>query len=322
MTKKNKRKNKKILLTGGAGYVGSVLVPLFLRDGYDVRVVDSLMFNQHSPVINLKKTGYEFIWADLCDEKTLKQSLKGVDLIVHLAALVGEPPCRAYPNLCYRLNTELVEKINRLRKKIPIIAMSSSSIYGEIDGGICTEETKPKPTMNYAISKWEAEKIIVKSDNYIIFRPATAFGDSPRPRIDLLPNEFTFIALKQKKLEVYNPNFLRTIFYVKDFARAILMMANRFSEYKNQVFNIGTDELNVTKENVARAIRRKIKFDLKIVPNLDDPDQRNFFVDFGKFKNTGFKPAYTLDRGIDQLIKRYRHLSDHPSYYNTHPIHR
>lgn len=325
-TKKKKKINmddvngvqyKKILVTGGAGFVGSLLVPMLLEQGYDVRVLDNLLFGQEREHHEANYPNFEFINGDVRDGDTVKHALEGIDLIVHLASLVGEPACRKDSGLCYSINRDAAEQLNRLRGSTPIIFPSSTSIYGETSGGVCNEDTAPRPALDYAKSKYEAEKIFLNGGNCIIFRPATAFGDSFRPRLDLLINEFVFRALKEKSIKVYNPDFVRTFVHVRDFAAAIIFMIERFDIYKNEVFNLGFDDLNLTKRQIAEAIHARIDFSLEFVENSTDPDLRNFVVDYSKFKKTGFLPAHSLSDGIDEMIKRFSTLHDSPSFYNV-----
>ena len=300
-------KRKKILITGGAGYIGSVLTPLLLKKGYFVKVVDALILNQKPPAIDSNSNNFEFVKGDLRDYKVLKSALKDIDIIVHLAALVGEPACRKNPDLCYEINKDLVEKLNDLRHGIPLIFISTVSVYGETGSKICFEDkTKPKSILDYAKSKYEAEKIIRNKDNYIILRPATAFGLSPRMKLDTLINEFVFKAVKYKYLEVYNPNFARTFIHVRDFARAIIMMIEKFNMFKNQIFNIGNNDMNLTKKEIANLIKSKIDFELKIVSGKIDSDKRNFIVNYDKLEKTGFKTEISLEDGIDEIINKFK----------------
>lgn len=308
---------KKILVTGGAGFVGSILVPMLLERGYYVRVLDNLLFGQEREHHEAKYSNFEFINGDVRDGDAVKRTLEGIDLIVHLAALVGEPACRKDSELCYSINCDAVEQLNRLRGNTPIIFPSSTSIYGETSGGICNEDTIPKPALDYAKSKYEAEKIFLSGGNCIIFRPATAFGDSFRPRLDLLINEFVFRALKEKSIKVYNPDFVRTFVHVRDFASAIIFMIERFDLYKNQVFNLGFDDLNLTKRQIAEAIRSRVDFSLEFVENSTDPDLRNFVVDYSKFKKTGFLQNHLLSDGIEEMTKHFSMLEDSPSFHNV-----
>lgn len=304
-------------MTGGAGYVGSLLVPALLERGYGVRVLDNVIFGQRLENHGAKHPKFEFIKGDIRDRDTVSRALEGIDLVVHLAALVGEPACRKNPKLCYSINRDASEQLNELRGDMPLIFPSSTSIYGETAGGTCNEETVPKPALDYAKSKYEAELSFLKKGNCIIFRPATAFGFSFRPRLDLLINDFVFRALKGKSLKVYNPDFVRTFVHVRDFAFAIVFMVERFEQYKDQVFNLGSDKMNLTKRQIADAICSRFDFLLEFIENYTDPDMRNFVVDYSKLKTTGFTPSYSLSFGIDEMIERFSRLESSPSFYNV-----
>jgi len=309
---------KRILVTGGAGYIGSVLTPLLLKKGYFVKVVDALIFNQKPLLIDSNSNNLEFIKGDLRDYGVLKSALEDTDIVVHLAALVGEPACRKDPNLCYEINKSLVEKLNDLRQDIPLIFTSTTSVYGKTGSKICFEDkTEPKPILDYTKSKYEAEKIIKNKDNYIILRPATAFGFSPRMRLDTLVNEFVFKAVKYKYLEICNPTFVRTFIHVKDFAESILIMVEKFDKFRNQIFNVGNNDMNVVKKEIANLIRPKSNFELKMVSGEIDPDKRNFIVNYDKIEKIGFKTKISLENGIDEMIKKFKDFKDSPSFYNV-----
>ena len=310
---------KRVLVTGGAGYIGSVLTPLLLKEGYSVRVVDALIFNQKPPTIDPGSiNSFEFIKGDLRDYKVLKSALEGIDIIIHLAALVGEPACRRDSNLCYEINKGLVEKLNNLRQGIPLIFTSTTSVYGETGSKICFEDkTEPKPILDYTKSKYEAEKIIKNKDNYIILRPATAFGFSPKMRLDTVINEFVFKSIKYKYLEIYNPAFIRTFIHIKDFAKVILIMIKKFDKFRNQILNVGNNDMNTTKKKIADLIKSKINFELKMVSGEIDPDKRNFIINYDKIEKIGFKTTVSLENGIDEMIKKFKDLKDSPSFYNV-----
>lgn len=312
---KKQNNTKRVLITGGGGYVGSVLLSLLLKKGYSVRVIDDLIFGQNPPAVHSNR--FQFIKGRVGNEKILSAALKDVEIIVHMAALVGEPACRKNPELCYEINEGETARLNNVRGALPLIFISTSSIYGETTGRVCFEDsTRPKPVLPYARSKYKAEQIIKESGNCIILRPATAFGISPRMRLDLLINEFVFRALKDKYLELYKPDFARTFIHVRDFTRAILMMVEKFNDFEGQVFNLGANEMNVTKKEVVSLIRSQLEFELKIVPG-SDIDRRNFIVNYDKIRKTGFDIQISLKDGINELIEGCEHLEDNPKFYNT-----
>lgn len=306
----------RILVTGGAGYIGSILIPKLLDRGAQVTVVDDLIFGQPRP------TWYErvnFIEDDLRDDKILDRAIKDCQAVVHLAAIVGEPACRKDPELASDINIYLTKKINKRRGNIPLIFFSSTSIYGEIGGAICDETSNPTPksTTPYSMHKLKAEKIITPTDNWLIFRPATAFGVSPRQRLDILINELTFQAVKEGKIELFNPEFNRTFIHVSDLSQAVIFGLENFDRLKNNIFNIGADNLNITKRQITDILKNKIKFDLTMTDGNSDPDKRDFIIKYDKIKNAGFTPAISLEQGIDEMISHFSNLPAGREYYNT-----
>lgn len=311
-------KNKKVLVTGGAGYVGSMLIPLLLEKGYYVRTIDNLTHRYNSLLTNFINPRFEFLKGDIRDRSATRAALKGMDFIVHLAAVVGDPASRKDPDFCWALNFAATKQLNGLRQpNQKLIFASTGSVYGHVPSGLCTERTPTAPQYAYGQSKLAAEKEIMKKPNYIIYRFATAFGLSHRPRLDLMINDFVYQTLFNKFMLVYEKDFRRTFIHVRDMARAFLHGIENFNRMKNQIYNVGNEKLNYTKEDICLMIKNKIDYFLKFTSEGRDPDQRNYQVDYSKISKKGFKTIYSVEDGIDELIRAYRAWTEHNPFHNA-----
>jgi nucleoside-diphosphate-sugar epimerase len=294
----------RVLVTGGAGYVGSILVPMLLAAGHSVRVLDSLRKGGLGLLPHMPNPSLELVRADIRDADAVRDALRDADVIMHLAAIVGFPACREDPWLARGTNVDGTSNIIRHRSASQLVVFPSSlSNYGTETGGVCTEDMNPKPVTLYGHSKLEAEKRLLEAGNVIVFRPATAFGLSPQMRLDLLFNEFVYRALKERYLVVYEPHFMRAFIHVRDFARAFLFALENNGRMIDQVYNLGSESLNLTKGELAQRIRQKIEFVLHISEVGEDPDKRNYTVAFSKLRSLGFRVEMDIDRGIDELVR-------------------
>ncbi len=293
-----------VLVTGGAGYIGCVLVPMLLEAGYKVRVLDNLRKGGLGLLACLSNPNAELVRGDIRDPDTVRSALRDADVVVHLAAVVGYPACAKDPELARTTNVD--GTLNLIRHGSPhqvIVYPSSLSNYGTVPDSICTEEMTPVPITLYGITKMEGEKALLDRGNAIVFRPATAFGLSPQMRLDLLFNEFVFRALKEKSLVVYEPNNMRAFIHVRDLARAILFALDNAERMIGQIYNLGSESLNLRKGELAQRIRRKIDFTLNISDAGEDPDKRNYTVSFSKLRRAGYEAAISIDEGIDELVR-------------------
>jgi nucleoside-diphosphate-sugar epimerase len=293
----------KILVTGGAGYIGSVLVPELLHKGHSVRVLDSLLFGQTTMLPYFINPNFEFIQGDIRDLETVKKAVAGTDVIIHLAAIVGAPACKKNVQVAEEVNFLGTVNINTARNEHQkLFYASTGSVYGKVDG-ICEENLPTKPLSTYGTTKLRAEIEVMNKGNAIAYRFATAFGLSPRLRLDLLPNDFVFNALKNRHLVVYDKDFKRTFVHVKDIVAAYLFGIEHFDSMKNEVYNIGTETMNKTKEDIVNLIREKIDFEIYYADKgIPDPDQRDYEVSYRKINNTGFRTTIDFDAGINELI--------------------
>lgn len=294
----------RVLITGGAGYVGCVLVGLSLEAGYHVRVVDSLRKGGLGLLPYFANPRLEFIRGDIRDDQTVRGALKDVDVIIHLAAVVGYPACDRDPWHARQVNVDGTLNIVRHRSRgQPVLFPSSLSNYGTAGNTICTEDTTPTPITLYGITKLEAERHLLAAGNVVVFRPATAFGLSPQMRLDLLFNEFVYKALRDRHLVVYQPNFMRAFLHVSDFARAFLFAIDNVDKMVDQIYNLGAKSLNVTKGELAKRIREKIDFELRISEVGEDPDKRDYTVDFSKLGALGYRARVSIEQGIEELAR-------------------
>lgn len=294
----------KVLVTGGAGYIGCVLVPALLEAGHEVRVLDSLRKGGLGLLPSLSASRVELVRGDIRDSDAVKQALRDVDVVMHLAAIVGYPACAKDPELARTTNVD--GTVNLIRHSSPhqvIVFPSSLSNYGTAPDAICTEEMVPTPITLYGTTKMEGEKALLDRGNVIVFRPATAFGLSPHMRLDLLFNEFVYRALKEKYLVVYEPNHMRAFVHVRDLARAFLFTLEHGERMLNQIYNLGSESLNLRKGDLAQRIRRKVEFVLDISDTGEDPDKRNYTVSFSKLRHAGFETTVSIDEGIDELVR-------------------
>jgi len=297
----------RILVTGGAGYVGSTLVPLLLDQGHRVRVLDTLKFGGHGLLPCCQNRFFELVKGDICDPVAVKPALDGIDAIIHLAAVVGYPACKKEPQLAQSVNVDGTANLLRHRKpEQKFLFASTGSIYGSIPDYVCNEETPRAPITLYGETKATAEQMVLDAGNSVAFRFATAFGVSNRMRLDLMPNDFTYQAVKNRNLIVYEGSFKRTFVHVRDMARSFVFALERWSEVRDDVYNVGHESMNFTKEDVARKILEHVDYYLHFAEVGSDADQRNYEVSYEKVRKKGFETTVDLDRGVSELVRAAR----------------
>jgi nucleoside-diphosphate-sugar epimerase len=297
----------RILVTGGAGYVGSTLVPMLLDQGHRVRVFDNLRFGGHGLLPCCQSRSFELITGDLRDADGVRKALDGVDAIIHLAAIVGYPACKKEPQVAQATNVEGTRTLMGLRKPDQkVLYASTGSIYGAVPDYVCHEDTPRAPITLYGATKAAAEQMVLDAGNGLAYRFATAFGVSNRMRLDLMPNDFTYQAVRNRNLIVYEGGFKRTFVHVRDMARSFLFALERWDAVKDDVYNVGHESMNFTKEDVARKILEHVDYYLHFAEVGHDADQRNYEVSYEKIRKKGFETTFDLDRGIAELVRAAR----------------
>lgn len=313
----SKQKYQNILVTGGAGCIGSTLVPILLNSGYKVRVLDNLMYGGMGLLTNFSNPNFEMIINDVRNMKVVESALKNIDAIIHLAAIVGYPACDKYPHEAQEVNYKATKQLNELRSKNQLLIFASTgSNYGHVASGMCTEKTPLAPLTNYGRTKTKAEKAIASTSNVIIYRYATAFGLSPRLRLDLLINDLTYQALKTKHLVVYEKDYRRTFIHVRDIAKSLIFALENSSKMIGQTYNVGDESMNVKKEDIVNILVQKLEFILNFTDSGRDADQRNYAVDYSKIKKLGFKTDISIGNGIDEMIKAFKVVTIKNPYSN------
>jgi nucleoside-diphosphate-sugar epimerase len=296
---------KKILITGGAGYIGSVLTTLLVEEGYSVTVVDNLLYFQDPLSHLLIKKNFTFIKMDTLNFRKLKKLVKKNEIIIPLAAYVGAPLCDKYPRLAKSVNYNSIKYLlSILRKDQKIIYPNTNSGYGITKKNIfCTEETPLSPISLYGTTKCAAESEVIKFDNSVCLRLATVFGVSYRMRSDLLVNNFVMNSVYNKRLNIFEGNFRRNYIHVRDVANAFYYIIKNFNKMKGNIFNLGLSDANLTKIDLAIKIKKYIpKLKIKKIKGLKDIDKRDYYVSNKKIEKAGFRTKITLDDGIKELI--------------------
>ena len=295
---------KNILITGGAGYIGSSLCTSLVLDGHNVTVIDKFNYDKHSLNHLFIYDNFQLIKVDLLKYKSLEKKIKENEYIIPLAALVGAPLCEKNRKLTIQTNLMLIKRIvSATSKKHKLIYPTTNSGYGVGEKKkFCDEKSPLKPVSLYGQTKNEAEKIIMTCDNWISFRLATVFGSSFRNRNDLMVNNFVYNAIKFKKITLYEPNFRRNFIHILDVVKAFSFSIKNFKKLKNNVYNLGLSSANITKLKLAKKVQKIIpEFKIKIKNNKKDPDQRDYFVSNAKIEKKGFKAKISLDKGIKEM---------------------
>tara|TARA_B100002051_G_C16690995_1_gene615493 strand:+ start:587 stop:1522 length:936 start_codon:yes stop_codon:yes gene_type:complete len=309
-----------ILVTGGAGYIGSVLVQILLKNNFNVTVLDNFLFKQKSLNQIKKNRQLNIVEGDVRDESIIKDLVTKSDIIIPLAALVGAPLCDIKPKEAKEVNLNsmfLLKSI--LSKNQRVILPVSNSGYGiGKSGEFCTEESPLNPISLYGQTKVQSESIIMERENSISFRLATVFGMSPRMRIDLLVNYFVNKALTEKKIQIFEGHFKRNYVHIKDVANVFLFTIKNFEKMKSNTYNFGLEDANFSKIELAEKIKKYINnFEIQISEFGKDPDKRDYIVSNKKILSTGYKFLEDLDSGIQELIREIPNLPKNESYSNV-----
>ena len=297
----------KILITGGAGYIGSMLSTRLLNLGHQVTVVDLLKYDKGSLNHLYFHKNFKLIIDDVRKKNLMKKLVKKHDFIIPLAALVGAPLCEKFKKDAVSTNLGTIKTLCKIvTKKNKVIYLTTNSGYGigEKDK-YCDENSPLNPISLYGRTKCDGEDLVRdKIKNHVCFRLATVFGHSYRMRSDLLVNNFVNTTIKRKKLILFEPHFRRNFIHVRDVVNAIIFTMKNFNKLKNNVYNLGLSSANISKIMLAKKIQRQYKkLKIKIVTNRKDPDKRDYFVSNKKIEKKGFKASISLDEGISELIQ-------------------
>ncbi len=298
----------KILITGGAGYLGSVMTPTLLSLGHEVTVVDNFMFRPNSLADCCQYDTFEVIRGDCRDEALMKKLVAKADAIIPLAALVGAPLCDRDPIAARTTNLDAIDLLCRLAsKQQKMLVPITNSGYGVGEKGKhCTEETPMRPISLYGVTKVQSEEKIMQRENSISFRLATVFGMSPRMRIDLLVNDFVHRAMTDRAVVIFEGHFKRNYIHIRDVIRVFVHGLNNFDKMKGKPYNVGLDEANLSKLELCEVIKKHLpKFVFLEAPIGEDPDKRDYIVSNARIAAAGFTPEWNLDRGIKELIKGF-----------------
>lgn len=299
----------KVLVTGGAGYLGSILVPALLDRGFAVTVVDNFMYGQDSLAAVCYRPEFSLVRGDVRSLDTMKPLLKDADVIIPLAALVGAPLCDRDPLAATSTNLKaIVDMLGLLSRSQRVLLPITNSGYGVGEAGkFCTEETPIRPVSLYGRDKVEVERTLLeRHPSALSFRLATVFGMSPRMRLDLLVNDFTYRAITDRFIVLFESHFKRNFIHVRDVARVFLHGIDNFDALKGQIYNVGLSDANLSKLELCEKIREYVPSFVIHESNIGkDPDKRDYIVSNEKIERTGFKPAFSLDAGIRELIKGF-----------------
>lgn len=303
---------KKILITGGGGYIGSMLCTELVKIGYQVTAIDLLKYDKGSLDHLYFNKNFNFINDDVRKKTLLKKLIKKHEFIIPLAALVGAPLCEKNKKDAITTNFGAIKTIlSNLANKNKLIYLTTNSGYGigEIDK-YCDENSPLKPISLYGQTKCDSEEEVKKFKNAISFRLATVFGSSYRMRSDLLVNNFVKRAVDQNYIDVFEPNFRRNFIHIKDVVRGIIFSIRNFNKLRSNVYNLGLSSANITKIELVRKIKKQVKtLNIKVIKNKKDPDKRDYFVSNAKIEKKGFKAQITIEEGIKELIQVFKNNS-------------
>jgi nucleoside-diphosphate-sugar epimerase len=304
-----------ILVTGGAGYIGSVLVPNLLEKGYRVTVLDNFMYKQTSLAHSIRNPNLELVYGDVRDSSLMKKVIKSADVIIPLAAIVGAPACDLDPIAAESINkNSVIELLGNLSKSQRIIMPTTNSAYGSGDEkNYCDENSPLNPLSRYARDKVEVEKALFEVENFTSLRLATVFGLSNRMRLDLLVNNFAFRAVCDGFVIIFEGHFKRNYIHVSDVVQAFELALDYPSKFNKEVFNVGLSTANISKLDLCKEIQKIMPSFVYLESNYGkDPDQRNYVVSNSKIESMGFQPKISLQSGLQELIKGMKMYNHKP----------
>lgn len=300
-----------VLVTGGGGYIGSILVPMLLDIGYKVTVIDNFMFGQNSLLDCTHNPNLNVVYDDVRNKETFSKYVAAADIIIPLAAIVGAPACQRIPETAKEVNVEQAKNIVKsIRPDQKVIFPVTNSGYGIGQGDVeCNEDSPLNPISLYGTTKVEAESIILNNSDAATFRLATVFGSAPRMRIDLLVNDFVYRAHADKFIVLFESHFKRNYIHIRDVAGAFIHGLNNFETMKGEAYNVGLSSANLSKLELCETIKKYVP-EFHILQNefAEDPDKRDYIVSNAKIEATGWAPKFSLDDGIQELLRTYKFL--------------